>query len=124
MPVLVTIATLNVLFRTSADGVSFLNPDALRARCSDVIEDTDTRERALEIAGELQRLAREYEDKVTAAVDLYLAESVTWDSSATELIELLEPIDSDRVRTLQDIIQARQSMLDTLTAEQWKRVFG
>lgn len=124
MPVLVTIATINALFRTSANGVSFLDPDALRAHCSDVIEDTDTRERALEIAGELQRLAREYEDRVTAAVDLYLAESRTWDSSATGLIELLEPMDSDRVRTLQDIIQVRQSMLDILTAEQWQRVFS
>jgi hypothetical protein len=124
VPVLVTIATINALFRISTDGVSFLDPDALRARVVDVIEDTDTRERALQIIGELQSLAREYEDKVTATVDLYLAESATWDSSATELIDLLEPMDGDRVQTLQDIVQARQSMRDLLTNEQWKRVFS
>ena len=124
MPVLVTIATINALFRISADGVSFLDPDALRARVSDLVEDIDTRERALQIIGELQSLAREYEDKVTATVDLYLSESATWDSSATELIDLLEPMDGDRVRTLQDIVQARQLMRDLLTNEQWERVFS
>lgn len=124
MPVLVTIAIINTLFRVSADGLSFLDPDALRARVSDVIEDTDTREQALQIITELQSLAREYEDKVTATVDLYLAESVAWDSSANELIKLMEPMDIGRVRTLQDIVQARQSMRDLLTIEQWERVFS
>ena len=124
MPVLVTIATINALFRISADDVSFLDPNALRARASDVIEDADTREQALQIIADLQGLARKYENKVKATVDLYLAESVAWDSSATELIKLLEPMDVDRIRTLQDIVQARQSMHELLTTEQWNRVFS
>lgn len=124
MPVLITIATINALFRISADGASFLDPDALRARASDVIEDADTREQALQIIADLQSLARKYENKVKETVDLYLAESVEWDSSATKLIQLLEPMDVDRIRTLQDIVQARQSMRDLLAAEQWNRMFS
>ncbi len=124
MPVLVTIATINALFRVSTNGVSFLDPDALRARVSAVIEDTDTREQALQKIVELQGLAREYNDEVAATVDLYLAKSAAWDSSATELIKLLEPMDVDRIRTLQDIVQVRQSMRDLLTAEQWEHVFS
>ena len=124
MPVLVTIATINALFRVSTNGVSFLDPDALRARVSAVIEDTHTREQALQKIVELQGLAREYNDEVAATVDLYLAKSAAWDSSATELIKLLEPMDVDRIRTLQDIVQVRQSMRDLLTAEQWEHVFS
>jgi hypothetical protein len=124
VPVLVTIATINVLFRASENDVSFLDPAALRARVSDVIEDTDTRERVLQIIDELQELAHKYNDKVAATIDLYLAKSVAWDSSATGLIELLEPLDGDRVLALRGIVQARQSIHELLTAEQWKQVFN
>jgi hypothetical protein len=123
VPVLATIATINFLFRSGAEDVSFLDPEALRARCMDVIEDADTRERAVQLTGELQRLARRYEDAVTATLDAYLAESVTWESSANGLIKQLEPMDSVRVRTLQEIVRVRQSMLEMLTVEQWNLVF-
>lgn len=123
MPVLATLAITNLLFGSGSEGVSFLGPDALRARCMDEIEDADTRERAVKLTEELQRLARRYEDAVSATLDAYLAESVKWESSANGLIELLEPMDSVRVRTLQEIVQVRQSMLEILTVAQWNRVF-
>ena len=123
MPVLATLAITNLLFGSGSEGVSFLGPDALRARCMDEIEDADTRERAVKLTEELQRLARRYEDAVSATLDAYLAESVKWESSATGLIEQLEPMDSVRVRTLQEIVQVRQSMLEILTVAQWNRVF-
>ena len=123
MPVLTTLAITSLLFGSDSEGVSFLDPDALRARCMDEIEDADTRERAVKLTEELQRLARRYEDAVSATLDAYLAESVKWESSATGLIEQLEPMDSVRVRTLQEIVQVRQSMLEILTVAQWNRVF-
>ena len=123
MPVLATLAITNLLFGSGSEGVSFLGPDALRARCMDEIEDADTRERAVKLTEELQRLARRYEDAVSATLDAYLAESVKWESSANGLIEQLEPMDSVRVRTLQEIVQVRQSMLEILTVAQWNRVF-
>lgn len=124
MPVLITIATVNALFRLGPDEkVSFLNPDALHARCSDAIEDTETRERAVILAEQLQQLARRYEQAVAASVDAYIEKSAEWDSSANDLIELLQPWDDIRLQTVQEIVRVRQSMRELLTAEQWNRMF-
>ena len=124
MPVLITIATINTLFRPGAEQASLLNPDKLRARCMEELEDTETRHRALLLTDELQRLARQYEKAVVATVEAYIAESVKWESSANGLIEQLQPWDSARKQTVQDIVRVRQSMRALLTAEQWNRVFG
>ena len=123
MPVLITIATVNALFRRSSDEVSFLDPDALRARCNDVIEDTETRERAVMLTEQLQQLARQYDNAVAASVNAYIAKSAEWDSSANDLIERLQPWDNARLRTVQEIVRVRQSMRELLTTEQWRRVF-
>lgn len=124
MPVLITIATVNALFRSGSEQTSFLDPDALRERCSNQIEDTETRARAMLLAEQLQRLAQQYQEAVAASVDAYIAESVKWESSASGLIEQLQPWDSARLQTVQGIIRVRQSMRELLTTEQWNRVFG
>jgi len=112
MPVLATIATVNALFfRGGSEQVSFLNPDALRARCMDEIEDSDTRDRAVQLTDELQQLARQYQKAVVASVDAYIAESVKWESSASGLIEQLQPWDSARLRTVQAFPVVRQTNL-------------
>jgi hypothetical protein len=123
MPVLITIATVNALFRPGSDEVGFLNPDKLRARCMEELEDTETRHRAIMLTDELQRLARQYEKAVVASVNAYTVESVKWESSANGLIEQLQPWDSTRISTIQGIVRVRQSMRELLTAEQWQRVF-
>lgn len=124
MPVLVTIATVNALFfRGGSEQVSFLNPDVLRERCRDEIEDSETRARAMIFVEQLQQLTRQYQNVVVASIDAYIAESVKWESSASGLIERLQPWDSERVRTVQEIVRIRQSMRELLTTEQWKRVF-
>ena len=123
MPVLITIATINALFPSGSEEVSFLNPDVLRVRCRDQIEDTETRARAMILLEQLQRLARQYQRAVVASVDAYIAESVKWESSASGLIEQLQPWDSARLRTVQEIVRIRQSMHELLTTEQWKRLF-
>ena len=123
MPVLITIATINALFPSGSEEVSFLNPDVLRVRCRDQIEDTETRARAMILVEQLQRLARQYQRAVVASVDAYIAESVKWESSASGLIEQLQPWDSARLHTVQEIVRVRQSMRELLTTEQWQRVF-
>ena len=123
MPVLVTIATINALFRAGSDQTSFLDPEGLRARCNDVIEDTETRARAVMLTEELMRLAQQYNTAVAASVEAYLAKSAQWDSSANDLIELLQPWDNARLQTVQGIIDIRKSMRELLTGEQWERVF-
>ena len=124
MPVLITIATINALFRTGSEQISFLDPDALRERCNDVIEDTETRARAVKLTEQLQQLAQQYNTAVAASVDAYLDKSAQWDSSANDLIELLQPWDKARADTVQGIVRVRQSMRELRTAEEWARVFG
>ena len=124
MPVLVTMATVNALFRAGSAQISFLDPQALRERCNTVIEDTETRARAVKLTDELVRLARQYNKAVAASVDAYVTKSAQWDSSAQNLIEQLQPWDSARMQTVQGIVRVRQSMRELLTAEQWERVFG
>jgi hypothetical protein len=123
VPVLITIATINALFRTGSEQISFLDPDALRERCNDVIEDTETRARAVKLTEQLQQLARQYNSAVAVSVDAYLDKSAQWDSSANDLIELLQPWDKARADTLQGIVRVRQSMRELLSTEQWNRVF-
>lgn len=124
MPVLVTMATINALFRAGSEQISFLDPESLRERCNEVIEDTETRARAVMLAEELLRLADRYNDAVTASVEAYLTKSEQWDTSANDLIEQLQPWDKARIETVQGIVRIRQSMRELLTAEQWERVFG
>lgn len=123
MPVLTTMAIINIFSPSDPEVVSFLNPEALRVRCMDEIEDIDKRERAVKLTQELQQLASQYEKAVVATVEAYIAESVKWESSANGLIEQLEPWDSTRTRMLQEIVRVRQSMREILTVEQWNRVF-
>ena len=124
MPVLVTMATINALFRAGSEQISFLDPESLRERCNEVIEDTETRARAVMLAEELQQLADRYNDAVAASVEAYRTKSEQWDTSANDLIEQLQPWDKARVETVQGIVRIRQSMRELLTAEQWERVFG
>ena len=125
MPVLMTIAAINFLFGSSGEeAVSFLNPDVLRARCAEEIEDTKKRQQAIELTEQLQRLAAQYRKAVVASVEAYRDESVKWESSADGLIEVLEPWDSSRSNTLQEIVRVRQAMHDLLTTEQWNRIFN
>lgn len=124
MPVLTTIAILNIFSPSDSEVVSFLNPEALRLRCIDEIEDIEKREQAVKLTQELQQLASQYENAVVTTVEAYIAESVKWESSADGLIEVLEPWDSSRTKTLRDIVRVRQSMHDLLTTEQWNRVFS
>ena len=75
MPVLVTLATVNALFRSGSEQISFLDPDALRERCKDVIEDAETRAQAVLLTEGLLELARQYNDSVASSVDAYLSKS-------------------------------------------------
>jgi hypothetical protein len=124
MPVLATIATINILFRANSEQISFLDPVTLRARCNDVIEDTETRARAVMLTEELMQLSQQYNTAVASSVDAYLDRSAQWDSSANDLIKLLQPWDSSRAQTVEEIVRIWQSMRELLTAEQWNRVFG
>ena len=125
MPVLATIAAINFFSGSDAENsVSFLNPEMLRERCRQVIEDEDKRNKAIKLSDDLQRLSAKYQQHVITTVEAYIDESVKWDSSADGLIDILEPMDDSRRQTLLDIIQVRQSMKQLLTSEQWHKLFS
>lgn len=123
MPVLVTLAAASTLFTQDTSGVSFLDPKAMRERCIDVIDDGNVRKRALDLTEALEKLLGQYSKAVVAALDAYRAETIAVASSATDLIELLTALDTQRTETLQGIIRIRQSLHELLTVKQWDRLF-
>ena len=123
MPVLATIATINFFFGSDST-VSFLNPAALRARCESELSRPDTRDRALALVDELEHLADQYNESLAASLEAYVTETANANSTATDLIGILRPLDNTRRSTLHEIVRIRQSMLDVLSAREWDRVFG
>ena len=123
MPVLATIATINLLFRGGTTA-SFLDPPTLRDRIESELTGSDARDRALSLVDELEQLTRRYDESLAASIEAYVSESTKAASRAEDLIAILGPWDHTRGETLHEIAQIRQTMLDLLTAEQWERVFG
>lgn len=122
MPVLVTLATINLLFRGS-QSASFLDPAGLAGRLEDEVEREEAREQALALARELERLAASYEESVSRGLEAYAASTRDPDARAGDLIAVLEPLDRGRQQTLEEIVRVRQALLETLTADEWDRVF-
>jgi len=124
MPVLVTLATINLLFRGgSEDQPGFLNPAALRAQLEDLPEGPGRAE-ALEIMDQLDALAREYDAATDAAMGAYIADVEKYDSTADDLIADLLPPDRIRVSTLPKVIDLRARLVEALSEEEWADVFG
>ena len=125
MPVLATLAAINLVFGSSSnEAVSFLNPYKLRARCKEEIENVHKQAQAIALTEELERLAAQYQKSVVITLEAYIEESVKWESSADGLIDVLEHWDRSRDNTLREIVRVRQAMHDLLTAEQWARIFS
>jgi len=123
MPVLSTLIITNFFFGDSSTN-GFLNPNALRAAIKDELDESGQRERALALVDELERLARKYDEKLTASVETYKRESTNVDTTAKDLIAKLEPWDRERRLTLQEVVRIRRSMLDVLSESEWNDVFG
>ena len=123
MPVLVTLATINFLFRGGST-IGFLDPAALRAAIESELAESDGRNSALVLVDELERLARQYDESFTASVEAYKTESSNAGTTAADLIAKMEPWDRERRLTLQEIVRIRQSMLDVLSESEWDEVFG
>jgi len=125
MPVLLTITTVAFMLsrRSGGNRASFLDPVSLREGLEDLPEG-ETRERALRVADEFDRIAREYAVAAQAGLDVYEEQSARWATTATELIAELNPQDAAFARLLDDTIDVRQALLDLLTPEEWDQVFG
>ena len=122
MPVLITIATVTILFKGSKDHASFLDPAALRERIEKLPEGTAQAE-ALGLADQLDTLALEYDEVTDASMKAYIADVEKWDSSADKLIEDLQPSDQLRKKMLPELIRLRERLVEILSVEEWEEVF-
>lgn len=124
MPVLTTIATVSYLFARGGKGnAGFLDPMGLRKKM-EKLKDEDSRRKSLVLMDQLDDLAQAYDAATTAAMDAYVADIKQWKSSAEELVEIFEPQDRVRAETLPKLIELRQRLLDTLSPEEWDKVFS
>ena len=124
MPVLVTTTAITLLLnRGSGRGGAFLNPPSLREHL-EKLPDSETRAQALAIADDLETIGREYTEAASASLEAYEAHAEQWDASADSLIADMAPLDAALAAVLADVIRVRESLLDTLSPEEWGKVFG
>jgi hypothetical protein len=125
MPVLLTTTIVAFMLSRNSGGnrASFLDPTSLREGLEDLSEG-ETRERALGVADDFDRIARDYAVAAQAAMDAYEVQSARWTTSATELIEELKPQDAAFARLLEEVIGVRQALLGILSPQEWEQLFG
>jgi hypothetical protein len=123
MPVLVTIAAVSYLFGGSKDQASFLNPAGLRAKFEKLPEGS-ARTEALALADKLDLLAKEHEDATDAALSAYAADVERYATTTDQLVDDFEPLDQERAKVYRELVELRQALIDTLSPEEWDKVFG
>ncbi len=123
MPVLVTITVVSRLFGGSKDKASFLKPAGLRSALEKLPEGS-TRTRALAIADRLDQLAREQDEATDAAIAAYAADVVKYTTTAEQLLDDFKPLDQVRLKVSREFVDVRQDLMDTLSPEEWDKVFG
>jgi len=123
MPVLVTIAAVSYLFGGSKNKASLLDPPRLRAKLEKLPEG-DNRKRSLSLVDRLDLLAKEHEDAADAAIKAYIADVEKYTTSTDQLVKDFEPLDRARTKVYRELIEARQALIDTLSPEEWNKVFG
>ena len=123
MPVLTTIAIVSYLFGGSKVKVSLLNPPALRAKLEKLPEGL-TRIRALALTDKLDLLAQEHEEATDAVLHVYAADVEKYTTTTDQLVDDFEPLDRERAKVYRELIEVRQAFIDTLSPEEWNKVFG
>ena len=126
MPVLATMTIIALMRGGGTQDLPFSNPEVLRGLLDNALagEADGTLKEALTIADELEALLTRYSASVESSIDAYIKESSNRYTAAPELIERLEPLDCRRTRTLQAVIELRQSLFELLSDEQWEAVFN
>ena len=122
MPVLVTIATVSYLFKGPKDKASFLDPPSLRAKLEKFPEGS-TRTKALEIVDRLDVLAKEHNEATDAVIAAYAADVEKWKTPPDKLVDDFEPLDQVRTKVYRELLEIRQALIETLSPDEWNRVF-
>ena len=123
MPVLVTIAAVSYLFGGSKEKTSFLDPAGLRKKIEKLPEGS-SRTSAIALVDRLDTLAKEHEAATDSAIKAYVADVEKYTTSTDQLVADFEPVDRARTKVYQELIEVRQTLIDTLSPEEWDKVFG
>lgn len=124
MPVLVTIAAVSYLFGGSdKNQAGFLDPAGLRAKI-EKLPQRPSRAEAIALVDRLDRLAAEHDAATDAVIEAYVADVEKYSTSTDQLVEDFKPLDQARTKVYRDLIEVRQALIDTLSPEQWNKVFG
>ena len=120
---LITATVISLLLFRGGGQASFLDPVALRDRIRDEVPEGQARQAALALADELLELARAYVAATKAVLDEYMLHTSRGTSSAESIIDIVGPLDRSRFETLREIVRLRQSLLGSLSPEEWQSVF-
>ena len=124
MPILVAATTITLLLTGGGNNrASFLKPPSLLEHLQKLPE-SESRDRAIALASDYERFSQDYTAAATAALAAYAEEAALWNASADSLIARMEPQDAAFARLLDQVIRVRQALLDTLTPEEWDKVFA
>jgi len=124
MPILVTLASIKILFKGDADErAGFLAPVALHEKL-EALPESPTRTTALAISDQLDGLAQTYDDATDVALSAYVIDVEKYDSTADDLIKDLQLPDQLRGATLPEVISLREQLVDVLSPEEWDQMFG
>jgi hypothetical protein len=126
MPVLATLAIINLFSGGDRENLPFSDAEFLRGLLKDALaEEVDgVLNEALTIADDLGASLDQYRSSAESSLDAYIEESSNKYASAAELIERLKRLDRERSQALQKMIQIRQSLFELLSGEQWQAVFN
>ena len=126
MPILTTLAAISMLRGADGEALPFSDAEILRGLLRDALsgEADSLLNEALAIADGLEALLNQYRRDAESSLDAYIEESSKKSISATELSKSLQRLDRERMRTLQKIIQLRESLFELLSDEQWQAVFN
>ena len=125
MPIVTTMAAMAILRGAADEPQPFTDARALRrALRSGLSAEEPVLAEALAIADQLQRVLEDYQRRIEATLDEYIAASADRYRSAAEVIPQLAGLDREREQLLAEIVAVRQSLYQLLTAAQWEAVFG
>ncbi|MEM9378352.1 MAG: hypothetical protein AAGB93_00285 [Planctomycetota bacterium] len=123
MPVLITIATLALLFGGESGANGFLDPKGLKKRMRKALADGATRDAALERLDALVDVAKRYQDLARSTVEDFAAQAGSGTFTEESLVELHGPLDAARVDAFREILRIREEIRALLSREEWERVF-
>ena len=122
MPVLVTIATVNLLFGGS-NKVSLLNPALLREKL-EKLDEGDSRTKSLALVDKIETLAETYDQAKKEAIKAYMTDVSRYSTTEEELTDDFAPLDQTRKKMYHEFIAIRQELINALSVEEWDNVFS